>query len=215
MANFFTDRVVQHPGRYRLGATGDSDVFDLTREEGTIYTQGTPLNAENLNSAMQDVIDQIPTNYVDETDFEADIDTTAEVGTTDGDLYAAITTLGWASAVVSGAKLFVKKLLTKVLVHVTEVWFTGERTSTGYGFAANQSRPGLTRSYTQKTGYTAIVTQAYCTSHAGVDVIYAHANNGVITFWAVNRTSTVLTNVDFMFRLLYLKDALGGGNITQ
>ena len=115
MANFFTDRSVENPGRYRLNPTGISEVYDLTREEGTIYNQGTPLNAENLNDAMQDVIDQIPTDYVTRDDFEADIDTTASTGTTDGDLYNAINAVGWASNVISGSNLFVKKLLTKLL----------------------------------------------------------------------------------------------------
>ena len=115
MANFFTDRSVENPGRYRLNPTGISEVYDLTREEGTIYNQGTPLNAENLNDAMQDVIDQIPTDYVTRDDFEADIDTTASTGTTDGDLYNAINAVGWASSVISGSNLFIKKLLTRLL----------------------------------------------------------------------------------------------------
>ena len=115
MANFFTDRSVENPGRYRLNPTGISEVYDLTREEGTIYNQGTPLNAENLNDAMQDVIDQIPTDYVTRDDFEADIDTSASIGTTDGDLYNAINAVGWASNVISGSNLFVKKLLTKLI----------------------------------------------------------------------------------------------------
>jgi hypothetical protein len=61
MANYFTDRSVEYPGRYRLNPTDDSSIFDLVRQEGEIYNAGTPLNAENLNGAMQDVIDQIPT----------------------------------------------------------------------------------------------------------------------------------------------------------
>lgn len=61
MANYFTDRSVENPGRYRLTPTGTNDVYDLTREEGAVYNPGTPLNAENLNDAMQEVIDQIPT----------------------------------------------------------------------------------------------------------------------------------------------------------
>ena len=115
MANFFTDRSVENPGRYRLGATADTNVFDLTREEGTVYNEGTPLNAENLNAAMQDVIDQIPTDYVDMDDLEANIDTTAAVGTTDGDLYTAINRNGLVSSVISGGKLLVKKLFTGIL----------------------------------------------------------------------------------------------------
>lgn len=115
MANFFTDRSVENPGRYRLGATADPNVFDLTREEGTVYNQGTPLNAENLNNAMQDVIDQIPTDYVDADGLEAEIGTSAAVGTTDGDLYRAIDNNGLVSSVISGSKLLIKKLFTGIL----------------------------------------------------------------------------------------------------
>ena len=74
MANYFTDRSVENPGRYRLTPTGTNDVYDLTREEGAVYNPGTPLNAENLNDAMQEVIDQIPTeaDYVIEQDNKTD-----------------------------------------------------------------------------------------------------------------------------------------------
>lgn len=60
MANYFDDRSVEFPGRYRLNPTDDANIYDLVRQEGTIYNAGTPLNAENLNGAMQDVIDMIP-----------------------------------------------------------------------------------------------------------------------------------------------------------
>lgn len=100
MANYFTDRSVEFPGRYILTPTGTLNEYDLTRNEGTVYSAGTPLNAVALNTAMQDVIDMIPTNYVDKTSPMYDLDTTAAVGTTDGDLYAAIQTLGWESDVI-------------------------------------------------------------------------------------------------------------------
>lgn len=50
----FIDRVVEFPGRIRLTPVqGQSDVYDMTREEGTIYTEGTLLNANNLNIQTQ------------------------------------------------------------------------------------------------------------------------------------------------------------------
>lgn len=60
MANYFNDRSVEFPGRYRLNPTDTTNIYDLVRQEGTIYNAGTPLNAEHLNGAMQDVIDMIP-----------------------------------------------------------------------------------------------------------------------------------------------------------
>lgn len=72
MANFFTDRFVEYPGRVKLTATGNTDEYDMTRSEGSVYADGTPLNAENLNNAMQDVIDLITPDRV----FFAEINST-------------------------------------------------------------------------------------------------------------------------------------------
>lgn len=53
----FVDRVVEHPGRVRLTqVSGETDVFDMTREEGAVTEEGTPLNASNLNSEIANVV---------------------------------------------------------------------------------------------------------------------------------------------------------------
>ena len=52
----FVNREVEHPGRYKLvnASTGEElGTFDLTREEGTIIAEGTPLTADNLNAEIQ------------------------------------------------------------------------------------------------------------------------------------------------------------------
>lgn len=52
----FIDRIVEHPGRYIL-TNADTGVqlgtFDLVRAEGDVYTDGTLLNANNLNTQTQ------------------------------------------------------------------------------------------------------------------------------------------------------------------
>ena len=52
----FIDRVVEYPGRYIL-TNVDTGVqlgtFDLVRAEGEVYTDGTLLNANNLNAQTQ------------------------------------------------------------------------------------------------------------------------------------------------------------------
>ena len=48
----FTDRVVEHPGRVQL-TNVSGDIYDMTRQEGTVYTDGTLLNAANLNEQTQ------------------------------------------------------------------------------------------------------------------------------------------------------------------
>lgn len=48
-----TDRIVEYPGRITLTAvSGEADTYDVTRAEGTVTQEGTPINAENLNAAF-------------------------------------------------------------------------------------------------------------------------------------------------------------------
>ena len=52
----FIDRVVEYPGRYVLTNAETGIVlgtFDLVRAEGEVYTDGTLLNANNLNTQTQ------------------------------------------------------------------------------------------------------------------------------------------------------------------
>lgn len=46
----WVDRQVEHPGRRRLTATGTSDVYDVTREEGLVMEDGDALNAATFNN---------------------------------------------------------------------------------------------------------------------------------------------------------------------
>ena len=48
----FTDRSVEYPGRVQL-TNVSGDVYDMTRAEGDVYTEGTLLNAANLNQQTQ------------------------------------------------------------------------------------------------------------------------------------------------------------------
>lgn len=50
----FIDRIVQHPGRVKLTpVSGQTNVYDMVRQEGDVYTDGTLLNALNLNTQTQ------------------------------------------------------------------------------------------------------------------------------------------------------------------
>lgn len=48
----FSDRVVEHPGRVKL-TNVSGDVYDMERSEGEVYSDGTLLNALNLNTQTQ------------------------------------------------------------------------------------------------------------------------------------------------------------------
>lgn len=50
----FVDRVVEYPGRVKLTpVTGQSNVYDMERAEGDEYTEGTLMNASNMNIQTQ------------------------------------------------------------------------------------------------------------------------------------------------------------------
>lgn len=52
----FEDRVVEYPNRVTLTDT-DGNVtgpYTITRDEGTVTTEGTPLTAENLNAEIEE-----------------------------------------------------------------------------------------------------------------------------------------------------------------
>lgn len=53
----FVNRVVEHPGRVVLDpVSGETNTYDMTRAEGEVTEEGTPLNAENLNSVISEMI---------------------------------------------------------------------------------------------------------------------------------------------------------------
>lgn len=58
----FTARVVQYPGRVLLTSATDGEgnpienTYDVTRAEGTVYTEGTPLNPASLNAAIEEAV---------------------------------------------------------------------------------------------------------------------------------------------------------------
>lgn len=57
----FINRVVEHPGRVQLTdvSTGEVlGVFDVTRVEGEVTEEGTPLNADNLNNEVTTAISE-------------------------------------------------------------------------------------------------------------------------------------------------------------
>lgn len=47
---FFQNRKVPHPNRVKLTRIGETDLYDIERAEGVPTVEGTPLNAETLNS---------------------------------------------------------------------------------------------------------------------------------------------------------------------
>lgn len=109
--------------------------------------------------------------------------------------------------------LNVKKTLTKLMNRTDKEFYTAVVYANDYGFTANQSRSGLTKSYTQKTGYTPILVEAHCNTHKEIILQDATLSGGTVTFWGVNTSSSTQSSVGFRFVILYLKTELGGGSI--
>lgn len=56
----WTDRVVEYPNRVKLTAvSGQDNTFNMEAAEGTVYVEGTLLNAENLNNETMNLIGNI------------------------------------------------------------------------------------------------------------------------------------------------------------
>lgn len=55
----FTDRVVEYPGRVVLTAvSGETDTYDMTFSEGTVTEEGTPLDADSMNTEITSMINE-------------------------------------------------------------------------------------------------------------------------------------------------------------
>ena len=60
MADYFVDRVVEHPGRVQMTpVSGQSNVYDMERAEGAVTETGTSFNAATFNNIAQDILDKI------------------------------------------------------------------------------------------------------------------------------------------------------------
>lgn len=64
----FRDREVQYPGRVKATDVNTSDeyTFDIVRDEGTVTEEGTPLDREGFDKALQSYIDigQTSSDYI-------------------------------------------------------------------------------------------------------------------------------------------------------
>ena len=106
---------------YIMTDLADNSTKNITLQDATVYTTlGDSLDStviNNTNEAVNAIADKVEVNrgnietnatYIanHETaigllqDGEIDLDTTQPTGTTDGDLYGAITALGWESDVI-------------------------------------------------------------------------------------------------------------------
>lgn len=81
MANtYFTDRVVQYPGRVTMTPTGNTNEYDLARAEGNVTTPGTPFNADTFNSIANQIIEDATDAAVAEAVPEAVAQALAALG---------------------------------------------------------------------------------------------------------------------------------------
>ena len=95
----FVDRIVEHPGRFRLTQV-DDDVFDLTREEGEVTEAGTPLDAEHLNG---EIADGVISRLVKDKVFKDNVSIAPSA--TSGTLNIVATKAGFTPIAVAGLRI--------------------------------------------------------------------------------------------------------------
>ena len=91
---------------------------------------------------------------------------------------------------------------------LTDAFYITTFSPTGYNFTSGQSRD-LSRTYTEKTGYTPIVISIGCSNSSYIDIVDWYLDNGSINYSAVNRGSSSVS-ANFRIVLLYIKTALIG-----
>ena len=83
-----------------LGGTSISSIGNGTLT-GAVSTLNSSISTLNTSvGTLNTSVDTLNSSKVDKTTPEYNLNTSAASGTTDGDLYAAITTLGWESEVI-------------------------------------------------------------------------------------------------------------------
>lgn len=72
MANYFTDRVVQHPGRVVMTPVqGEANTYDMSRAEGNVTDEGTPFNAATFNQIADDIIQEADDNIITSNELQS------------------------------------------------------------------------------------------------------------------------------------------------
>lgn len=169
----FVDRVVEYPSRFTLTDTSNNVTgpYTLTRDEGAVSEEGTLLNASNLNT-------EVPLFY---------FDTSAQTGTTDGDLYAAIQAESWESDTVDGTELITKELFTKILKRINFSIQTVTSSST-------TTTSGSTKALTLTAPTNALcVCGYYINGGASMSVYNFRLINGEVQFYVKNTGSSSQT----------------------
>ena len=99
MANYFTDRVVQYPGRVTMvPVQGEANTYDMSRAEGDVTNPGTPFNAETFNDIADDIIQDADDNII--TDAELQTIATA-LGVTPAKLYNILSNMAFVEDITN------------------------------------------------------------------------------------------------------------------
>ena len=105
----------------------------------------------------------------------------------------------------------ISTLLKKISNKLSKVFYFDTYSPTGYGFSSNQYRR-LTRQLSARSGYTPIVIQVTCSTHAAIRVFNWYIDGNTIAYEALNTSSSAITDVSFTITMLWLKNELGGGS---
>lgn len=183
MANYFTDRVVQYPGRVTMvPVQGEANTYDMSRAEGTVTTEGTPFNAAIFNSIADDIIQEADDNII-----------------TDAELAQIATTLGTTPAKLSN-------ILSAMINEARNEIKYQEFSKSGVAISAG-GWVEVVVPVTIPTGYEIMTTGRFRTSGTGATSIYwaqiFWANDGV--HCVLRSTGTGAANVQVIIGVIFKK----------
>ena len=185
MANYFTDRVVQYPGRVVMTPVqGEANTYDMSRAEGNVTAEGTRFNADTFNDIADDIIQDADDNII-----------------TSNELQTLATALG-----VTPAKLY--GILDAILSRLTAPVVVQNMTVSSRTYPANAAYwyYGNNVQIPEKAGYTPIGLLEGVSHSPGL-IISPALVSGRVAGMARNITSADIT-IEVQIPVLYIKTEL-------
>ena len=184
-SNYFTDRVVEYPGRVIMTPVqGEANTYDMSRAEGTVTTEGTPFNAQSFNQIADDIIETADDNII-----------------TANELQTIAQALGVTPAKLAG-------ILTAIAGWLTAPPVIAESKTTTYSVNGNATSDAIDILVDNKTGYTCVGCVGVSTGAAGVVLqqMIKYDSSTSARIYLRNTTGTVQTNKTLTMKFLYVKD---------
>lgn len=139
-------------------------------------------------------------------------DTAFEIGNGTGtDARSNALTVGWNGNVkASGNITDGTGNILSAKANSANMFYITNVTPSGYNFDPNQYRSLSSSNITIYSGYTPIIVQARCTNKSGLHVFNYSISGTTLNYEVVNRTSSQVSDANFAFRILHIRNELIG-----